>query len=238
MDVKIAICDDEQQQVFYLKSLVLKWAHENAKEISITTFYNAEAFWFAWSEEKSFDILLLDIQMDGQNGIELARDLRNQDENISIIFITGLPEYIGDGYEVSALHYLIKPVQENKLFETLNKACNKINKEPKSILVSIGDESVRILQNNIIFVEAFAHTILIQTTNEGYEVKKSIGDIEKELDSDAFVRCHRSYIVGLKYIKRISKTDFSLDNGKTIPLSRRVYNNANKAFINYFKGDN
>lgn len=176
--------------------------------------------------------------MSGQNGIELAREVRLQDENLSIIFITGLPEYIGDGYEVSALHYLMKPVKEENLYKALNKACQLMSTVHKSILVNSNGENIRILQSNILFVEAFAHTILIQTTNGSYEVKNSISNTEKELDNKAFVRCHRSYIVGLKYISRISKTNIHLDDCKSIPLSRRMYNDINEAFINYFKGDN
>ena len=236
--INIAICDDEPSQISYLKLLVEKWARENTKTICITPFDSAEAFKFAWIEDKSFNILLLDIQMGGggQNGIELAKDIRKYDETLSIIFITGLPEYMSEGYEVSALHYLMKPVNEANLYRTLDKACQLMNKEQKSILISSSGENIRILLSDILYIEAFAHTIQINTSTGNHEVKMSISHIEGELDTNAFVRCHRSYIVGLKYITRISKTDVALDNGISIPLSRRMYNDVNRSFINYFKG--
>jgi DNA-binding LytR/AlgR family response regulator len=237
MQYKIAICDDEELQIQLLSKLVVAWSKKSSKEIEILTYRNAESFFFQWSNDKSFDILLLDIQMSGESGIELAKKIRKSDESLSIIFITGLSDYIDEGYEVSALHYLIKPVKEDKLYTCLDKACKKIVKEQKSILVGVDGVNIRIMQEDIIYTEAFAHAVLIQTTKNSYEVKKSIGELEKELDGAMFVRCHRSYLANLKYISKIAKTDITLDNGKIIPVSRRIYNDINKAFITYYRGN-
>ena len=236
--IKIAICDDEQIQTALLSSLVNKWSEQRKKVIIIQTFDSAEAFHFLWVEDKSYDILLLDIQMGGQNGIELAKEIRKTDEIISIIFITGLSDYINEGYDVSALHYLMKPIKTDKLFDSLDKACKKIvRKEKKSILIDIDGQKIRIMQEDIQYVEAFAHNVLIQTLKNSFEVKKNIGEIEKELCASSFSRCHRSYMVGLRYISKICKTDITLDSGQIIPLSRRLYNNTNNAFISYYKGN-
>jgi DNA-binding LytR/AlgR family response regulator len=119
MEIKIAICDDEHRQTEYIKMLVSAWADENNIKISVDMFESAESFKAAWSEEQTFDILLLDIEMGGQNGIELAREIRRSDAKLIIIFITGFTDYMPEGYDVSALHYLVKPVKEDKLFPSL-----------------------------------------------------------------------------------------------------------------------
>jgi DNA-binding LytR/AlgR family response regulator len=235
--VKIAICDDEMVQTKYLSSLVRKWAAENKIPISVEAFGSAEAFLFAWSEDRSFDVLLLDIQMPGRSGMALAKEIRQSDENLTIIFITGFADYMNEGYEVSALHYLMKPVSERKLFACLDKACKKLKTEDKMLLVESGGGQLRIRQDEILYLEAFAHTVVVTTGSQSIEIKAGIGELEKKLDPALFLRPHRSYIVGLKFIRQIGKTALELDNGMKIPISRRLYPDASRAFINFYKGE-
>lgn len=234
--MKIAICDDEAIQVKFLSMLIQKWADKNKKSVLIKAFDNADAFQFSWVEDKSFDVLLLDIQMPGQNGMELAKAIRKNDDNLIIIFITGFSDYIDEGYDVSALHYLIKPVKEEKLFLCLDKANDMIKKDIKTILVECGGENFRILQDDIIYIEAFAHSVVISAVNKRYEINDSIGSLESRLDSKMFFRPHRSFIVGLKYVQKICKNEMLLDSGEKIPVSRRRYQDANRAFIDYYRG--
>jgi DNA-binding LytR/AlgR family response regulator len=234
--INIAIIDDEKMQVELLKKYVQNWASK--KNISVVTepFYSAESFEFCWSVDKKYNIILLDIQMKGQSGIELAKKIRQKDDILNIIFITAITDYIGDGYDVSAINYLIKPIKEKKLYECMDKAILKIKNEVKTILLDVDGGTQRIMQNDIIYIESFAHFININAINEKYTTRKNISEIEKELDEDIFIRCHRSYIVGLRYIKKIGNKELELDNGYLIPISRRQYVNTNKAFIKYFRG--
>jgi DNA-binding LytR/AlgR family response regulator len=235
--INIAIVDDEKLQVELLKKYVQNWALEKNIKVIIETFYSAESFDFSWSMDKKFNILLLDIQMSGQTGIELAKVIRQVDAMINIIFITAVTDYIQDGYDVSAINYLIKPIKELKLQECLNRAASKIPKEEKTILIHSDGGIHRIKLNDIIYIEAFAHSVDINTQDVKYTTKINISNIEKELDENSFIRCHRSYIVGLKYIKKIGSSELELDNGSVIPVSRRQYLNTNMAFIKYFRGD-
>lgn len=235
--INIAICDDENIQVELLHRYVNNWASERNIIVQVGVFYSAESFEFSWSMDKKYNILLLDIEMSGKNGIELAKNIRKEDEVLDIIFITAISDYIGEGYDVSALNYLIKPIKEKKLYECLDKAIQKISKEEKIILINIEGETHRIIQSDIIYIEAFSHTVEINTINGKYITRKNIGEIEKELDDNILIRCHRSYIVGLKHIKKIGKTDIDLDNNDIIPVSRRLYPSTNMAFIKYFRGE-
>jgi DNA-binding LytR/AlgR family response regulator len=238
MEIYIAVCDDEHELAQYIKSLVGTWADENTAKAHIEMFDSAENFKTAWNENKRFDILLLDIQMGGQNGVELAKELRENDNSLIIIFITALTDYMNAGYDVSALHYLIKPIDENKFFEILDKAYKNITGEMKKFLIINSDnKDYSILFDDIMYIEAFKNYAYIVTADGNqHEVKQNISQIEKELD-DSFFRCQRSYIVMLKHIKYISKTDVLLNSGKKISLSRNIYKDLYSAFVNYFKGE-
>ena len=235
MKLNIAICDDEQAEIKYLHMLVCCWAKEHETTIHISSFVSAESFLFTYEENKSYDILLLDIEMGKMNGVELAKRIRRDNETIQIIFITGFPDFMAEGYEVSALHYLMKPVKEKKLFDVLEKAQKDLVRKKKSVVITADGEAYRIPMDEIMLCESFAHTTVVTTIRKNYNIKLSISEFKKQLD-ETFIQCHRSYIIGINHVNHISKTDVVLDNGKIIPLSRRLYSEVNQAFIQYFKG--
>ena len=234
--IYIAICDDETVQVELLEKYVKSWAKKHDVKIEVELFYNAESFDFAWSMDKKYIILLLDIEMPGKNGIELAKKIRKEDKLLNIIFITAISDYISIGYDVEAINYLIKPIKEDKLYECLDKSIEKIPIEEKTILVDIEGETIRLIEKDILYIESFSHSVDIHTFKEIYRVRKNISVIERELNKNSFIRCHRSYIVNLKHIKSIGKGDILLDNNDLIPVSRRQYSNTNMAFIKYHGG--
>ena len=113
MPYKIAICDDNPTDIEYVSSIVNTWALAQNHLVKIQTFPSAEAFLFQYAEEKDYDILLLDIEMGEMNGVELAKQIRKSKKPVQIIFITGFPDFMAEGYDVSALHYLMKPISSN-----------------------------------------------------------------------------------------------------------------------------
>ena len=125
---KIAVCDDNPADADYVADIIRRWAQARAVLIEIERFPSAEAFWFQYEENRCYDILFLDIEMEpeGMNGIELAAKLRKNDSSIQLVFVTGYMEYIADGYDVEALHYLLKPVTEEKLGSVLARALARV----------------------------------------------------------------------------------------------------------------
>lgn len=233
--LNIAVCDDETLEIEYLTSLVRQWATLSETAVSIYDFASAEAFLFEYEENKNFDIILLDIQMNAMDGIQLAEKIRENDGGMQIVFITGFPDYISRGYDVSALHYLIKPVEREKLFEVLTKARDNLKKEDKYIFLSSDGENLKIKLKDIIYIEAFGHSCRVVCEKNEYNVRHSISDIAKMLD-ESFAYSHRSYIVNIGHISSITKTDIRFDGGKTVPISRRMYNDLNAAFIDFYRG--
>lgn len=230
MKLKIAICDDEQSQIEYMSSAVDSWAKQNAHSCETVSFSSAEGFLFEYSGNNSFDILLLDIEMSGLSGIELAKQLRHEGSRSEIIFVTSHFEFYGEGYEVDALHYLIKPIEQEKLFAVLTKAAERLAVAPLSLVVSCDGETVRLYEKDILYVEASLHYILIRTREREYKVKENFSAFAKRLSED-FYQAHRSFLISLKHIIRISRTSVMLDGGYEIPLSRGKYDGINRAFI-------
>lgn len=226
----IAICDDINKDTQYLASVVQSWAQEQKVSVNIEMFPSAESFLFHYDEKKDYDILLLDVEMKNISGIELAKQIRSMDHRVEIIFTTSHFELSGEGYEVDALHYLIKPIAETKLMEVLSKAARKLSVEPPSLVIVCNGETVKILEPDILYIESFRHYVVVHTQSTEYKLKENLSALKGKLSSD-FYQTHRSYLVSLKHIRKISRTAVWLDCGSEIPLARGKYDDVNRAFI-------
>lgn len=116
MSYKIAICDDAFTDLHYVQQCLHEWANHNHVPISVDSFSSAESFLFHYTDQKDYDIVLLDIEMKEMNGIKLAKKIRQSNPTVQIIFISGYSDYICDGYDVEALHYLLKPLDKENCF--------------------------------------------------------------------------------------------------------------------------
>ena len=232
MKFKIAICDDEQSQIEYITSLVGKWAEQFGYSCVIRPFSSAEAFLFTYEEEKDYDILLLDVEMRGMSGIDLAKRIRRDSVHAEIVFITSHFEFCGEGYEVDALHYLVKRVFVEKMTAVLTKAAEKLSIEPPYVVIACEGETIKLYEEDILYAESFLHYIVLHTKEREYKIKEGISSFQAKL-SEIFYRTHRSYIVSLKHIVRISRTAVWLNNGDELPLARGKYDDINRAFIEH-----
>ena len=232
MKLKIAICDDEQNQIEYLSGVVSAWTSKNRHVVELKTYSSAKSFLFDYSEEKDFDILLLDIEMPGMTGVELAKAVRKENSTVQIVFITGYYEYFSDGFDVSALHYLIKPADERKLLPVLDRAVSNLNYRQRSVLLTSPDGDVKVSLADICYVESENVHVAVHTVSGVYRSRISLSKFAEQLD-ETFIKVHRSFIVGLKYIKRISRTDITMQNGDLVPISRGMYDEVHSALIKY-----
>ena len=227
---KIAICDDLESDRDYLKDLLNKWAINNSHLLNIDTFSSAESFLFHYEETKDYDILLLDIEMGLMDGVSMAKKIRQDNDAVQIIFITGYSDYIAEGYEVNALHYLMKPVKKEKLFSVLERAIDKIGKNDVVLNMETANGMVRVPIYQIRFAEVFGNYVTIHA-NDDVVVKMTLNEIEKLLD-ERFYRVGRSVIVNLNEVSRVTKTDIKLLDGTSIHLPRGAYDGVNRAIIN------
>lgn len=237
--MKLAIIEDEQVHSELLAAYLEEWGAERSVSLCIKAFSSAESFLFVWEEEWDFDVLFVDIQMKEMNGMELAKRIRKQDPDIVIIFTTGLPEYMEEGYEVEALHYLLKPISHEKLEQCMDRALKRGSRD-RFLLVQTREEILKLSIERILYVEARGHGCVMEYLSQTgktclAEITESISDMEQKLGGGDFVKCHRSYLCRTGSIQRIDKTEIVLDNGSRIPVSRRLYGQVNQAFIQYFR---
>ena len=236
MNCYIGICDDQAGDRDYVQRLAGEWAAARRVSVQIERFSSAESLLFRYAEQKDFDILLLDIEMGAMDGVSLARKIRTGNDTVQIVFITGFPDFMAEGYEVSALHYLLKPVQPEKLFATLDRAVAGMARRSRALLLPVDGETIRLPVDRILYAEAFSHDVAITTEEETLRVRLSISEVERML-GDGFVRCHRSYLAGLRHISKLSKTEVFLDNGTILPMSRSAAPLVTKAFVAYYRGE-
>lgn len=238
MAYKIAICDDEQPQVALLCALVRQWAAQRQEGIELHCFSNTQALRFAWEASRDWTALLLDIQMPGGSGMELAHWLRRQGSDVPILFITGVAAYMDEGYDVAALHYLLKPVQAKKLFACLDRAAQQTQKLTTLLLSDAQGAQLRLPQRHIRYLEARAHVVEVHADPaQGLlQARGGLDALQKQLETDAFVRCHRSYIAGLRWVQRLEREQLLLEGGAVVPISRRLYQQVKEAFVRYYGG--
>ncbi|WP_058302821.1 LytR/AlgR family response regulator transcription factor [Gorillibacterium timonense] len=231
MNYHIAICDDSTTDQEYISVLVADWAKASGNSVTIKAYSSAEAFLFHYADDKNFDILLLDIEMGGMDGVQLAKEVRRDNEAVQIVFITGYSDYVTEGYDVSALHYLMKPVHKEKLVDVLKRATQKIKKNGRVLHLELSGEMVRIPFYEIRYLEVRQNYVTIHAKQD-YTVKKTLGEFEAEFD-DRFYRAGRSFLVNLTYIQRVTKTEVYLSDGTGIPLPRGQYEPLNRAIISH-----
>lgn len=229
MEYKIAICDDSQADRQYILDMVRRWALQKGHRVSADAYTCAENFLFHYAEKADYDILLLDIEMGSMDGVTLAKKLRQNNETLQIVFITGYSDYISEGYDVSALHYLMKPVKEEKLFSVLNRAAEKVAKNEKVLTFDVGSEMVRIPIYQIRYAQVQGNYVTIHAGSP-ITVKMTLGDLALMLD-ERFYRVGRSCIVNLTQISRVTKSEIRLSGGTAIPLPRGAYDGVNRAII-------
>lgn len=235
-EMKIAIVDDEINEQEILIKYIREWADAKQELVEIACFDSSESFLFYWEDDKAFSLLILDIEMGGINGLDLAKKIRVEDKQLPVMFVTGYDEYMQYGYDVSALHYLIKPVHKERLFMVLDKLALSKTEEIKA-LVLCGEDGVRRIQiRNILYVEADGHGSIMHTVDEVISLKESFGEIEKQvIATGEIIKCHRAYLVNLRFISAIQNSDIILDNSERLPVSRNQMKKVQQEFLKYYK---
>ena len=234
--MRICLVDDDSTQLDYLKVIIEKWANKNNINTDINFYHSAEEMLFENNESYPFDMIVLDIQMGKMNGIELAKRIRRTDKNVIIAFISGMADYVFEGYEVQAIRYILKPIKNEKVYELLDYANTHKFKEKKYFIISVSGEKKKINYDDIIFFESMGHYIVLHLENEEYDYKYNISDLCFDLAETEFIKTHRSYVVNIKYIEKITRNECQLIGNIKVPLSRNSYKSVNEKFINYYKG--
>ncbi len=229
MALTVAIVDDSHADSEYVEKYVRAWAAEREIALHTECFPSAEAFLFRYEEKADFDLLLLDIEMDGMDGVSMARRIRRADGRVQIVFITGYSDYIAEGYEVAALHYLVKPLQPQKLYAVLDRAVERLAQEEHCLDLSLPGETVRIPLREICYIDVRQNYVTVHAGRE-YTLRMTLSEVSDRLD-ERFFRIGRGAIVNLRFVRRVTRTEVHLADGNCLLLPRGAYEPLNRAII-------
>ena len=235
--IHIAICDDSKQERQILAALFKRYQELHATPLQIHIFQNGFSLLDAIDQGKRFDITILDILMPGENGIEIARNIRASGTDTEIIFLTSSPEYAVDSYEVKAQNYLLKPVTEEKFFASIDSILAELDEKDTAsfIIYTTEKQYSRIRVSSLVYGEVTHRTITLhladQTMISAIMTFTEFLDILKAYPD--FIYPHRSYAVNMHYIQYVTKSDIILTDGQKIPLSRNKYTNISEQFLNF-----
>lgn len=231
--MKIAICDDEKHFQLQLKNTIEK--HCQSLDMLLDIFSNGQELLNSL-KKTSFDVYFLDIEMPGIDGLTLSKKIRDLDREAYIIFLTSHTEFAMEGYEVNALRFLSKPVNEEKLREVLSYIMDK-KREGRKLAIKCEGEDISLNLKDIIYMEAQDQYVNIVTTRGSYLTRRKINDFEVELSGEGFYRCHRSFIVSIARIERLSRDEVSVEGGSTLPLSRGKYGELKELLYSYVSSE-
>lgn len=229
MNINIVIIENESNELEHLKNELNIWSSEKSIPITLSSYSSGEDY-FSKSQKHTADLYLLDIQLNGMNGMEIAKKLRSECYSGSIIFLTSYREFVFEGYQVHALNYLLKPLDICSLHLCLNEVSDTLTK--KHYIFRNKQEIVQIEYRNILLFSSYLHNVEILTNSGIFNQYATLNNILTHLPKE-FVRVHRSYIVNMTHIHKISGSIITLSNHIEIPIGRKYLNSIRTVFSEY-----
>ncbi len=230
VEMRIAICDDNITDLRIIEEYCNKYNENYEVNLFISGEDLVEAF-----QEQSFDLVFLDIEMDGLNGLETGQILRSNPSKPIIIFTTYSGDYAVRGYGI-AVRYLIKPISYEEFVSSMTAAMNYI--APKKLCVCDKGMQRFVPVDSIVYLEIFQHSILIYlVTKEKIQIRGTLAELVEQLPTNKFVQPHKSYLINLEHVDRMNKREIIMTNGELIPIGRSKSDSFNELLRKFMRGD-
>lgn len=233
--MKIAVCDDSRKDREKLISLLRKYEKNKDKEFEIAEFDCGEALLENNAELQSCQIIFMDINMTNLSGLEAAAAIKNLYPKILIVLFTAYMNYAIEGYKVKASRFLVKDDLSSSITECMDALVGEIEQAAQIMEFSFVEGKIKLKINDIIYIETARHKNVFYTQEGSYNIYKKLNEIEEELRGFGFVRVHLSFLVNMRYIKKISSYVMALTTGKEISVPKSRYAEVKKQFT-LFKG--
>ncbi len=217
--MRIAVCDDDADQ----RHLVASFIKESNIFDTYTLFeyISAEDLLSAIYAEPYFDVVFLDVEMNGMNGIEAGRKIKEINRNSLIIYVSSHSKYAIESFDNDPLHYILKPINKDKFFEVLRKAKHKSEILYNKISISQKEGVISLYLKNIIYIEHHNRHLVYHCTDGRYEVVGKVKDIADKLEKHGFILINQGILINAEHVKQISKLDIIMDNGEKVMISVR-----------------
>ena len=230
--MRIAICDDEKNIRELIGNKVLK----QYPEADIVFFQSGEELLLS---DNHIDILFLDIQMSGRNGMETARELRKKDKNVILIFVTAVEEYVFQAFDVGAFNYIVKPIDDTKFADVLCRAVAEWHSqntdvrelEANYVMINNGGVHTQVVIEDIVYAEVFNRKVVIHKLDDEIEYYGKMSDLEA-VAGDSFFRPHRAYLINFKYVEKYDATTIYLEKGTAL-MAKQNYPEFVKKYMKY-----
>ena len=234
--IKVAFCDDELSMLNKLQALLDRYRVKQNREIEYMAFRSPLELLAAIERGVRFDVLLLDVLMPGENGIDAATEIRRYDSNVKIIFLTSSAEFAVQSYAVNAFYYQLKPVQAESFFRVMDAVLDECEKEQiNSLLLRCKSGITRIELKTLEYCEVIHRTLFLHlTSGKVLESTGSLDELYGQLKPYGnFLRPHRSYLVNLEHVQNLSARAITMSCLTEIPIPRGKYNEVKNAFLEY-----
>lgn len=235
---KIAICDDNIEFCEYLKQTLLE---KYGNDICVTSYVDVkdiENDYEKGRERNVADILMMDINLNGENGIDIAARIQERFREIKVIFITGHIEYSTEIFKVTPNNFLLKPLDPDRLYEAVDRAIRQLDEEEKDCFaVTFKGTVFRIMTRDILYFESEKRTVILHSRSGSWIIYKKLNEVQETLP-DYFVRCHQSYLVNMNEVKSLKPLRLELYHGEEIPVSRPKYRETKDRFLEFLGQSN
>jgi len=231
--VKIAVCDDDQHDRDLLCAKLRKAVSERKLMAEIAVFDSGEGL-IAALDKNGYGMFFLDIYMKGISGVEAAREIRRRGSDAAIVFTTNSPDHMAEGFDLGALHYLVKPFELEAVEVALDRCVKHTGALEAYIEVTTGNSRRRVLLSDILFAEARDNYCALKTPGEEIPVRVPLFEMEAQLHDERFLRCQRSYIINMDHALRMEGNEFVMSDGTLIPV-RRQERSQMKATLEFYR---
>lgn len=234
--IKVAFCDDDMSVVSELQGLLDQYCAKRNREIEYSAFYSSLELLAEIERGVRYDILFLDVILPNENGICIAKEIRRYDSVVKIIFLTSSSEFAVQSYTVDAYFYQMKPICEENFFELMDSALSKCQKEEQhSLILRCKSEITRIDLDKLEYCEVLGRTLLFHMENG--KVLEGTGSMDKlygQLSQyENFVRPHRSFLINMEYIRKISYKTITMENLAEIPIPHGKCSEIKNLYLEY-----
>lgn len=236
--MKIAVCDDEGHFRKRIRQILLNYMEQKGLPYDIDEFASGKEFTELGIEMLKYEIVFLDISMDGMTGMQTAEKMREAGSDAFLVFVTVFVDFAMDGYKVSAIRYIVKNNHnmEEQIRECMDEIRKKMNSIDQKKTIEFVEGTKNIVLNHLLYIESRLHVLSFYIMEDDLNVYTKYGTLnglETEFADSGFVRIHQSYLVNMMHIERLERYEVRLNNGIRLGIPRKRYNQVEKIFIIY-----
>lgn len=232
--IKIALCDDVTEHVASTQQLLTEWSEQKDFSVTVDCYDNGDSL-IASLARNHYDIILLDIIMPMLSGIDTAAEIRKTNSSVKIIFLSSSGDFGIQSYTVKASNYLLKPIEPELLFRALDELSQELSNEPETLICKSNRVIQKIPLRSIEYIESQDKYVSISISGkEPVKVLEPLYQLENRLLlSEGFYKCHRSYIVNMRYVNSFNSNEIKMFSGASVPISRKHAKTFQDTYFSY-----